>query len=191
MKHLFLFLSLSIYSQNVSYDSLVVKTLNLVKDTTDISVLKESLNTHYSLYAKHFNYIPSLNPLNPKKLKRYSSQFGRRFHPIDKEYKRHLGLDISAKIGTPIHAVADGNIVQNISSNEGCGNSIMIEHKYGFTTRYCHLYVSVVKKGFKVKKGDIIGFVGSTGKSTAPHLHYEIKKNGVLIDPYPYCFLDI
>lgn len=172
-------------------DDLIVKALYNANDTTDINTIKDIIGSKYNQFQKHFKYVPSINPLNPNKLKRFSSHFGKRFHPIDGKYKQHLGLDISAKIGTPIHAPADGIVINVNSSNSGCGNSLKIKHKFGFTTRYCHMSMFIVKRNTKVKKGDVIGFVGNSGKSTGAHLHYEIKKNGKLINPYPFCFISL
>ncbi|WP_083629648.1 M23 family metallopeptidase [Tenacibaculum agarivorans] len=170
---------------------LINEALIASNDTTAICTIKKGLKGNYVKYKVLFNYIPSINPLNPKKQKRISSRFGRRFHPIDGRYKQHLGLDIAAKIGTPIHAAASGVVKTVIKSNKGYGNQVFIDHLYGYSTRYAHMYISVVKKGQRIKKGDIIGFVGNTGKSTGPHLHFEILKNSKPIDPYPFCFLDI
>lgn len=189
---LFLVLSFAVgQTQTSNKSSYIIRSLKSAKDTTDIYNLKQKLGKEYHQYRSYFAYVPSVNPLNPKKLRRFSSKFGRRFHPKDGKYEQHLGLDISSKTGTPVHAAADGKIIVTNRSNSGCGNSVKIAHLYGFTTRYCHMYTFIVKKGQSVKKGDIIGFVGSTGHSTGPHLHYEVKKNGVLVDPYPYCFLSL
>ena len=157
----------------------------------DVKKLLEILDGDVSKYQTKFNFVPSINPLNPDKLKRFSSEFGNRFHPIDKKNKPHFGIDISAKAGTAIHATASGTIETTIKSNKGYGNQVVIEHKYGFKSRYAHMYLFIVKEGQTVKKGEIIGFVGSTGKSTADHIHFEIWKNNIRIDPYPFCFLEI
>ncbi|MEM8765191.1 MAG: M23 family metallopeptidase [Bacteroidota bacterium] len=170
-------------------DSLVVKYLTLSKDIDDVEKLITILGKN-ALDNEHFKYVPTINPLNPKKLKRFTDGFGMRFHPIDKEKKPHLGLDISAKAGTPIHAAASGTIKRTRKSNSGYGNQVIIEHDFGFTTRYAHMYLFVVEKDQDVKKGDIIGYVGNTGKSTNNHIHYEVWKDGIKIDPYPFCFLE-
>lgn len=157
----------------------------------DVKKLLEILGSDMQKLSSKFKFVPSINPLNPKKLKRFSSKFGNRFHPIDKKNKPHFGLDISAKAGTPIHAAASGTIKSTKESKTGYGNQVVIEHDYGFKTRYAHMYLFIVKEGQTIKKGEIIGFVGSTGKSTANHIHFEVWKNGDRIDPYPFCFLDI
>lgn len=131
-----------------------------------------------------FNNIPvGVNPLNPNKLKRVSSSFGERFHPITGELKAHLGLDISANEDLAIHSTADGTISKIVYSNKGYGNYVLIKHKYGFQTKYAHLNLITVKTGQQVKRGDIIGGVGTTGSSTGNHLHYEVIKNNIHINP--------
>lgn len=168
-------------------DTFLVKS----ESVDDVKKLLEILDGDIGKYQNKLSFVPSINPLNPDKLKRFSSEFGNRFHPIDKKNKPHYGIDISAKAGTAIHAAASGTIKSTIESNKGYGNQVVIEHQYGFKTRYAHMYLFIIKKGQIVKKGEIIGFVGSTGKSTANHIHYEIWKNNVRIDPYPFCFLEI
>ncbi len=164
----------------------------LVKAVTigDIEKLLHILGEDTKRFTTKWSYVPSINPLNPKKLKRFSSKFGNRFHPIDKKSKPHAGVDISAKAGTAIHAAASGTVNSTVKSDIGYGNQVTIEHRYGFKTRYAHMYLFIVKEGQPIKKGQIIGFVGSTGKSTADHIHYELWKNNARIDPYPFCFLE-
>lgn len=187
--HIILFFSASIVAQDQK--EMLLKGLNESIDTLGVIKAKEALKDKYRVYKAYFNFVPSINPLNPKKQKRVSSKFGKRFHPIDKKVKAHLGLDISAKVGTPIHACASGTVEKTIHSNKGYGNQVIIKHMYGYKTVYAHMYLFSVKKGMRVKKGDIIGFVGNTGKSTGPHLHYEIRKFNKPIDPYPFCFLSL
>ncbi|PCI96049.1 MAG: hypothetical protein COB15_11420 [Flavobacteriales bacterium] len=170
--------------------NILQKYLHKAADYPAIEKYFQIIAKKKDLYKKVNNYIPTFSPLNPNKKKRYSSKFGRRFHPIDKRMKQHLGLDISAPTGTPIHTTASGIVKLVKTSNIGYGNQVEVLHGFGFQTKYAHMSKIIVKKGQKVKKGDIIGFVGTSGKSTAPHLHYEIKKNKKHIDPYPFCFID-
>jgi len=184
---------LSLMAQSNSHNKMgemVDKFLSKSQSFDDIERLLTILEEDTYLYANKFEFVPSINPLNPNRLKRFSSEFGKRFHPIDKKEKTHLGIDISAKAGTPIHAAASGTVKSTVESNMGYGNQVIIEHRYGFKSRYAHMYLFVVKEGQVLKKGDIIGFVGSTGKSTANHIHFEISKNDIRIDPYPFCFLE-
>jgi murein DD-endopeptidase MepM/ murein hydrolase activator NlpD len=189
----FLFNQTQIFAQdkNTKIDSLVMESLIGANDTTKVYKIKSILGNRYNVYQKRFEFIPSINPLNPKKLKRISSKFGKRFHPIDNKTKRHLGIDISSKKGTAIHASAAGTVIEVIISNDGYGNQVIIKHDYGFTTRYAHMHSSIVSEGEAIKKGKIIGFVGNSGKSNGHHLHYEILKYNLAIDPYPFCFLNL
>lgn len=112
-----------------------------------------------------------------------SSIFGKRFHPIDKKIKNHFGIDLKGEIGQFVYAPADGVVVLTKKSNRGYGNRVKIKHHYGFETFFAHLSMILVKKNEIIKKGTIIGLVGNSGKSTAPHLHYEIFKNNERINP--------
>ena len=169
----------------------VIKTyLNKASHYQEIRKFYKLLSTTQKKYQVIKTYVPSFSPLNPNKQKRISSLFGKRFHPVDKKVKPHLGLDISANYGTPVHATATGFVKAVKFSNVGYGNQVEILHGFGFETRYAHLHKLIVKQGQRVNKGDVIGFVGSSGKSTASHLHYEIKKNRIHLDPYPFCFLE-
>lgn len=140
---------------------------------------------------KAIHYIPSIFPLKDIKTFTITSGFGVRNHPIEKKYKKHLGIDIACILGTYVVAVADGTIAKSKLSDYGYGRSIEIKHKFGYSSKYAHLSVLFVKEKQSVKKGDIIGLVGSTGKSTGPHLHFEIIKNNTAIDPSSYFFIDI
>ncbi len=132
-------------------------------------------------------YLPALRPL----LSGYiSSGFGRRLHPILKVYKHHDGIDISAHPGAPILATANG-VVAFCGINGGYGKMVIVDHKYGFQTRYGHMRKILVRKGQKVKRGDKIGEVGDTGLSTGPHLHYEVRFHGKPVNPRSYWFDDI
>ena len=161
------------------------------ENAQEVERLVEILGDQKIKYQSPFLYIPSINPLNPKNNIRFSSTFGKRFHPVDKKQKAHLGLDIAAKTGTPVHAAANGIMTLSKYSEFGLGNHIIIRHKFGFVTKYGHMYRLLAKENDRIKRGDIIGFVGSTGKSTGDHLHYEVLKNSKHIDPYPFCFLKI
>ena len=179
------------YAPNEKLANTVDTVLLKSESFQDIEHLLRILGDDTGKFKDQFDYVPSINPLNPEKLDRFSSKFGERFHPIDKKNKPHYGIDISAKAGTAIHAAASGTVKSTVESDKGYGNQVIIEHRYGFRSRYAHMYLFIVKKGDKVNKGDIIGFVGSTGKSTADHIHFEISKNNIRIDPYPFCFLEI
>ena len=135
--------------------------------------------------------IPAIQPVKNKELKRIASGYGRRIDPYYKKLKFHYGVDFSAPKGTPIYATGDGKIAKTRRSRRGFGNHIVIDHGYGYESLYAHMTKYTVRKGQKVKRGDVIGYVGSTGKSTAPHLHYEVHKDGKKINPAYYFHNDL
>ncbi|MEC8610669.1 MAG: M23 family metallopeptidase [Bacteroidota bacterium] len=135
--------------------------------------------------------IPAIQPVKNKELKRVASGFGRRIDPYYKKLKFHYGVDFSAPKGTPIYATGNGTVSKTKRSRRGFGNHIVIDHGYGYQSLYAHMTKYTVRKGQKVKRGDIIGYVGSTGKSTAPHLHYEVHKDGKKINPVYYFHNDL
>ena len=154
--------------------------------------VKLELNSYSSIYEKvqedirRIAMIPSIRPVEEGYL---NSTFGYRNDPIDNVKRFHQGQDITVKTGTPIYAPADG-IVKRAYYAGGFGNHIKLQHGAGYTTLYAHLSKIKVKHGQKVKRGDIIGLTGNTGRSTAPHLHYEIHHNGKPQNPLDYFFSD-
>ena len=132
--------------------------------------------------------IPSIQPIKNEELKRMASGYGYRTDPFTKVRKRHWGMDFSAKRGTPIYATGDGVVVRVDRRASGYGRHIRIDHGFGYKSLYAHLYKYNVRKGQKVKRGDIIGFVGSSGRSQAPHLHYEIFKDGNRVNPINFYY---
>ena len=135
--------------------------------------------------------IPAIIPISTKDLTRIASGFGLRIHPVYKISKFHSGMDFTAPLGTEVYASGDGIVESVLSSKRGMGNYIIINHGFGYTSLYAHLESFNVKEGRKVRRGDIIGYVGNTGMSVAPHLHYEIKLNGLNVDPVNYFFNDL
>jgi len=140
---------------------------------------------------KLFAAIPAIQPVANKQLIALASGFGIRIHPIYKVRKMHTGVDFAAAIGTPIYATADGTIDKVDVSFSGYGKVIEIDHGFGYRSRYAHMHGFAVRQGQKVKRGDLIGYVGNTGLSTAPHLHYEVFVNGVHANPVHYFFNDL
>jgi murein DD-endopeptidase MepM/ murein hydrolase activator NlpD len=132
--------------------------------------------------------IPAIQPVKNEELKHMASGFGYRSDPFTKIRKFHKGMDFSAKQGTPIYATGDGVVKAADASLSGYGNHIEINHGYGYLTLYAHLSKYNVRAGQKVKRGDIIGYVGSTGRSEAPHLHYEVHKNGEVVNPLNFYY---
>ena len=164
-------LTKKIYIQSKSFDNLT----DLVKNKSEM-----------------FASIPAIQPVSNVDLKRKTSGFGHRIDPIYKTKKMHYGLDFSAPIGTPVYATGNGTIKKAKKYNSGgYGKYIIIDHGYDYKTLYAHLDEILVKKGSKVHRGDVIGYVGNTGKSTAPHLHYEVHYKNQKIDPINFFFDDL
>lgn len=134
---------------------------------------------------------PAIQPVSNKDLNRIASGFGYRIDPIYKTVKFHAGLDFTAPQGTPIYATADGVVKTAGFSSSGYGNHVVINHGYGYETLYGHMYRVKARGGQRVKRGDLIGYVGSTGKSTGPHCHYEVHKNGRKLDPVYFFYNDL
>lgn len=132
--------------------------------------------------------IPAIQPVNNAELTRMASGFGWRSDPFTKARKMHWGMDFTAPRGTPIYATGDGKITRADNRASGYGKHIRIEHGYGYMTIYAHLSRYNVKRGQEVRRGDLIGFVGSTGRSEAPHLHYEVWKDGERINPINFYY---
>lgn len=158
------------YIQSKSYDEIV-----------DAALRKEEM------YAS----IPAIQPIANEELIRLASGFGWRIHPIYKVKKLHTGIDFSAPIGTPVYATADGVVSFVEVEFTGYGKYLEIDHGFGYKTRYAHLHEFNVTEGQRVKRGELIAYVGNTGMSTAPHLHYEVIKNDQKINPIHYFFDDL
>ncbi len=135
--------------------------------------------------------IPAIQPVANKDLKRMASGYGYRIHPIYKTRKMHYGMDFSAKTGTEIYSTGDGVVSKVKRSKRGYGNYVKINHGFGYETLYAHMSKYIVKKGQKVKRGEVIGFVGNSGISTAPHLHYEVRKDNKKINPVNFYYNDL
>jgi murein DD-endopeptidase MepM/ murein hydrolase activator NlpD len=135
--------------------------------------------------------IPAIQPVSNEKLTRIASGFNYRIHPIYKIRHFHTGIDFTAPRGTEIYATGDGTVTVVDRLSRGYGNHVVINHGYGYETLYAHMSRFNVKPGQKVKRGDVIGYVGSTGTSTAPHCHYEVIKNGEKINPINFFFNDL
>jgi murein DD-endopeptidase MepM/ murein hydrolase activator NlpD len=134
---------------------------------------------------------PAIQPVNNKDLSRIASGFGYRIDPVYKTTKFHAGLDFAAPQGTPIYATANGIVTTAGNTGNGYGNHVVINHGYGYQTLYGHMFRVKAKNGEHIKRGEVIGWVGSTGKSTGPHCHYEVHRNGDPVDPVYYFYNDI
>jgi len=137
------------------------------------------------------SHTPAIQPVSNKDLNRIASGFGYRIDPVYKTIKMHAGLDFAAPQGTPIYATADGTVSTSGNTGNGYGNHVIIKHGYGYETLYGHMVKVKLRSGQAVKRGEVIGWVGSTGKSTGPHCHYEVHKNGNKIDPVYFFYNDL
>jgi len=159
--------------------------------TKQVVVQSRSLDEIAALAKEKENLlasIPAIQPVRNENLKRIASGFGWRNDPFTKVKKFHYGMDFTAPRGTPVYATGDGRIERADNSATGYGNHIRLDHGYGYVSLYAHLYKYNVRVGQRVKRGDVIGFVGSTGRSEAPHLHYEIYKDGERINPINFYY---
>ena len=135
--------------------------------------------------------IPAIQPVSNKDLRHVASGFGYRIDPVYKVTKFHAGLDFTASQGTPIYATANGVVKEADYNAGGYGNHVIINHGYGYETLYGHMYRIKARVGQKIKRGEVIGYVGNTGKSTGPHCHYEVHKSGQPVDPVYYFYNDL
>ena len=163
-------LSKQLYVQSKSYDEIISMAKN-----------KE----------KMLSSIPAIMPVSNKDLTRTASGYGWRIHPIYKIRKFHEGMDFTAPTGTEVYATGDGVIEVVKSSKRGYGKRVVIDHGFGYKTRYAHLNEFNVRRGQEVKRGEVIGYVGSSGLSVAPHLHYEVMKGNKNVNPVDYYFNDL
>ena len=174
----------------------------LIKETSiQIDKLEKRLNAQSISFRELFKLakgkeellacVPAIQPVRNSELKRPISGFGYRIDPIYKTRRMHTGMDFTAKKGTEVYATGNGFIELIESKRWGYGKSIVINHGFGYKTRYAHLSAFKVKQGQKVKRGELIGLIGSTGKSTGPHLHYEVVKNGEKVNPIGYYHSDL
>lgn len=140
--------------------------------------------------ADRLAHIPAIQPVSEANLKQMASGYGNRVDPIYGTVKMHEGMDFACDIGTPVYATGDGTVTA-AGWHSGYGNRIDINHGFGYTTRYAHLSKISVRTGQEVKRGDLIGYSGNTGKSTGPHLHYEVRLKDVPQNPVNYYFYDL
>lgn len=168
--------------QKKRLDSLVVVFLENCQSFEDFSLIFEIKKRTDSIYYD----LPVIFPVNPLRTKRISSLYGRRLHPIKHIFKNHSGIDLVGYLRDPVFGTANG-LVLKATFEKGYGNYVLIEHKYGFQTLYAHLDEVNVQKGERIKRGQIIGRMGSTGQSTGVHLHYEIIKNNRKLKPLDFC----
>ena len=172
--------------------SSILTTLNNLSNR--IAVQQKSYNEVDGLVKNKEQLLlhtPAIQPVSNKDLNRIASGYGYRIDPVYKTTKLHAGLDFSAPQGTPIYATADGKVTTAGNMGNGYGNHVIINHGYGYETLFGHMVRVKARNGQMVKRGEVIGWVGSTGKSTGPHCHYEVHKNGEKINPIYFFFNDL
>lgn len=206
----------SIFEQNPIPDSARAKLIEKQKELDKVSVIQNdvigkdiaaqlnNINARIAYQTKSYTdiekliqnqdaklaSIPAIQPVSNKDLTRIASGFGMRIHPIYGIAKMHNGLDFTAPQGTPIYATGDGVVIEAGMGN-GTGNHVIINHGYGYETEYMHMIRIKVRSGQKVTRGEVIGWVGSTGASTGPHCHYEVHVNGNPVDPVYFFYNDL
>ena len=159
----------------------------IIRQKLSYDTLEHLVRTKEDMLAS----IPAIQPVSNKDLSHIASGFGYRIDPIYKTPKMHTGLDYAAAQGTPIYATANGRIESTNFEEKGYGNHVIINHGYGYETLYGHMVRIIVRRGQTIRRGEVIGWVGNTGKSTGPHCHYEVIRNGEKIDPIHFFFNDL
>ncbi len=170
-------------------DDLNIQMLLIDKLEREVKLELQSFGDLINTYHAKEDSIKHMPALHPVLDGRITSDFGMRLHPIFKRYRKHPGIDFAAKAGAPIYATADG-IVKLAKYNGGYGNCVIVDHLYGFESRYGHMQKILVRRGQRVKRGDKIGLVGKTGIATASHLHFEVHYKGKEVNPRHYFFDD-
>ena len=182
-----------------------VEGMNNTQLFASISNTLDNLSNRITIQTKSYNEVdglvknkeqllshtPAIQPVSNKDLSRIASGFGHRIDPVYKTIKMHAGLDFAAPQGTPIYATADGVVRVGGNTGNGYGNHVVINHGYGYETLYGHMVRVKAKPGEAVKRGEVIGWVGSTGKSTGPHCHYEVHRSDNPVDPVYYFYNDL
>lgn len=185
------------YSVFDNYDNaelLKTTTERLDKITKQLYIQSKSFDEVVKLAKnkeKLISSIPAIMPINNKDLRRQPGGFGWRTHPIYKTPEFHPGMDFAAEQGTPIYATGDGVVEVADANAQGYGNHVVINHGFGYQTLYGHMSKIAVRVGKQIKRGELVGYVGSTGLSTAPHIHYEVIKNGEKVNPINFYFNDL
>lgn len=173
--------------ENSIFNTLNILTRRMIAQEKSYAQIDQYIKNKEEMLA----CTPAIQPLSNKDLKRIASGFGHRIDPVYKTIKFHAGLDFTAPQGTPIYASANGVVKVAAHLGTGYGNHVVINHGYGYETLYGHMFKVKAKAGQRVKRGEIIGYVGNTGKSTGPHCHYEVHKNGRPLDPVYFFYNDL
>ena len=185
----------ALMEKGLSREALIVNDLQKIDDLKKQMYIQTKSYDEIVELAKNkedfLAALPAIQPVSNEEIKRLSSGFGYRIDPYLKTRRMHPGVDFSLEVGNPVHATGNGKVKFTKSSLSGYGKQVHIDHGFSYETKYGHLDKILVKKGQRVKRGDIIGYSGHSGKSTAPHLHYEVIKNGVKVNPIHYFSRDL
>jgi len=175
-------------------DAIIDVTQRIDKVSKQLYIQSKSFDEVFNLVKNKSTMlaaIPAIQPIPNKDLKHIASGYGWRIHPVYKTEKMHTGMDFTASVGTEIHATGNGTVVKVEPFGKGYGNNVVINHGYGYETVYAHMSKFAVHVGQKISRGDLIGYVGNTGTSTGPHLHYEVRKNGNPVNPANFYYNDL
>jgi murein DD-endopeptidase MepM/ murein hydrolase activator NlpD len=185
----------SLMDQRLIFEEKIISAYNqMEKLRAQLNIQDASFDTlmqHAMERDKFWASIPAIQPVENKDLRRLSTVYGMRLHPIHNKWMPHKGFDFMGKIGVPIYATGDGTIKLAQMTYGGFGNLIIIDHGYNYETRYAHLSAFNVKKGQTIKRGELIGYMGNSGLSKGPHLHYEVLKDGVQVNPIGFFELEM
>ena len=177
-----------------TYAELVVSvTQKMDMITKQLYIQSKSFDEVVEFFKNHedmLNHLPAIQPISNKDLKQMASGYGWRADPIYGTERFHSGMDFACDIGTKVFATADGRVT-SADWEQGYGMTIEIDHGYGYQTRYCHLSAYKVREGQRVSRGDLIALSGCTGKSTGPHVHYEVVQKGEKVNPVNFYFMDL
>lgn len=183
------------YLEGLSNNKIIVETARKIDLLSKKAYIQSRSFDEISTLAKRkeemVRCIPAIMPINNKDLTRMASSFGMRIHPFYKVLKMHTGMDFTSPLGTEVYSTGDGVVTNVEYAQRGYGYNIIVDHGFGYKTRYAHLGKIIVKPGQKVRRGMVIGLVGNTGTSVAPHLHYEVIRNNTPVNPINYYFNDL
>lgn len=183
------------YLESLNNSKIIIETTKKLDKLSKKAYIQSKSFDEITILAKRkddmVRSIPAIMPISNKDLTRVASSFGMRIHPFYKVLKMHTGMDFTAPTGTEIYSTGDGVVKKVEYAQRGYGYHTVVDHGFGYETLYAHMSEIIVRPGQKVKRGTVIGYVGNTGTSVAPHLHYEVLRNGVQVNPINYYFNDL
>ena len=178
--------------RNLSESDFVLETFQRIdKLANRVQIQSSSLENVYEEAVTNQDFLarkPSINPISPGDPCWLTSSYGYRIDPFTRRRSMHLGIDLAGPYGLQIHATGNGTVIAAGYSRYGYGKEVLVDHGYGYVTRYAHLQEILVKTGQQLKRGEVVGTMGSTGRSTGPHLHYEVHKDGRTVNPMLFFF---